>query len=86
MVSLDQMKNWLVGLLAALALLIAKMKAARLTDERDDARADAKAQSRKAEVKAHEADVLQKQPAREDAIDAADSVQNAAGLDNLFKR
>jgi hypothetical protein len=83
------MKNWILGALAGLALLVrgffADRKAAKLTKERDAALADAVTQGATAEAKAHEAVQLREQKRQEGAINAKDSADTADHLDNKHR-
>jgi Tfp pilus assembly protein FimT len=80
------MRNWIFGALAGLAMLVrgffADRKAARLTNERDAARADAVTQGATAEAKAQEAAQLREQKKQEGTINAKDSADTANHLDN----
>jgi len=83
------MKNWFLGALAGLALLVrglfADRKAARLTKERDAARADAVTQGATAEAKTHEAGQLREQKRQEGTINAKDGADTADHLDNMHR-
>jgi len=83
------MRSWLIGLITGLAFVVrgffAGRREAKLTKERNSALADAEQQRITAEAKTNEAAQLRAQQKQEGKINAKDSADTAAHLDNKHR-